>query len=316
MAFIGIDVGGTNVRGALVDCDGRILTWHEERTPVESVDRLIDSLTWVVLSLKRGSEGEIRAVGVGFPGLIDVENGVVKYSPNLPAYSELELAELLADKSGLPVFLANDANLAAVGEMWLGGGRDFKSFVLITLGTGLGSGLIIDGKPFWGGTGYAAELGHITVEPDGERCGCGQKGCLEAYCSATGLVKRANRLKKEGELSSLWEEDPAADVVVTPEAIDEAASDGDGLASLLLLDAARYLGIAVAGLVNVAGIEAAVVGGRMANMSFDILRLAEEEANSRAMTSRIARVKVVKSQLGDRAGCLGAARYAMDKCNE
>jgi len=311
MPVLGVDVGGTNTRGMVADERGEVLSFHEARTPRDSVDSLLSLIADIVGQLRSEVPGNIRAAGAGFPGLIDFKQGVVRYSPNLPELHDLPVAAMLSERLGMKVFLGNDVNVAALGERWLGAGVQFEDFAFITLGTGLGSGLVLNGRPFWGGTGYAAELGHLVVEPDGARCACGDNGCLEAYCSANGLRARAAALRDSGRQSAMWTMiDDDGDV--TPQVVDLAASRGDALARRLLSDAGRYLGIAIAALSDLVGLRTAIVGGRMANMEFDILGAAQDEANRRSLCARADGICVIGSSLGDKAGCLGAIRYAMD----
>ncbi len=314
MPVLGIDVGGTNVRGMVADERGEVLSFNEASTPHDSVDSLLSLIADMAGQLYSGAGRSVRAAGAGFPGLIDSGRGVVCYSPNLPEFHDVAVAAMLSERLGVKVFLANDVNVAALGERWLGAGVQFEDFAFITLGTGLGSGLIVNGRPFWGGTGYAAELGHLVVEPDGARCACGDNGCLEAYCSASGLRSRAAALRDGGQQSAMWSMiDDDGDL--TPQLVDFAASRGDALARRLLSDAGRYLGIAIAALSDLVGIRTAIVGGRMANMKFDILGAAQAEANRRSICARAADISVIRSALGDKAGCLGAVRYAMDCLN-
>ena len=321
MPVLGIDVGGTNVRAMVADEQGQVLSFREAKTPLGSVDSLLSLIADMAGEARSCVRGNVRAAGVGFPGLIDFKRGVVRCSPNLPEFHDVAFAAMLSERLGVRVFLGNDVNIAALGERWLGAGMRFEDFAFITLGTGLGSGLIVNGRSFWGGTGYAAELGHLVVEPDGARCACGNVGCLEAYCSANGLRSRAAALRDSGEESAMWsmvDNDfrlSTFDFRLTPQIVDLAASRGDALAIKLLSDAARYLGIAIAALCDLVGIRVAIVGGRMANMEFDILGAAQAEANRRSICARagdISEISVIRSSLGDKAGCLGAIRYAMD----
>ena len=311
MPVLGIDVGGTNVRAMAADEQGRILSFLDAKTPLGSVDSLLSLIADIAGEACSRVRGNVRAAGVGFPGLIDFRRGVVRCSPNLPEFHDVAFAAMLSERLGVRVFLGNDVNIAALGERWLGAGMQFDDFAFITLGTGLGSGLIVNGRPFWGGTGYAAELGHLVVAPDGARCACGNVGCLEAYCSANGLRSRAAARRESGEESAMWSM-VGNDGDLTPQIVDLAASRGDALAIKLLSDAARYLGIAIAALCDLVGIRVAIVGGRMANMEFDILGAAQAEANRRSICARASDISVIRSSLGDKAGCLGAIRYAMD----
>lgn len=311
MAVLGIDVGGTNTRCVGADAEGRVLGFREARTPVGGVEALVNRLAELADGVSRDAGTKMAAAGVGFAGLIDSENGIVRYSPNLPSWREVRLAKMLGDILGMRVFLGNDANLAAIGEMWLGVGREVEDFLLVTLGTGVGSGVIIGGRPFWGASGYAAELGHVIVEPGGALCACGNRGCLEAYCSAGGLRRRLSDARRRGVSSAVWSM-AEGDSALGPKELDKAAASGDKLARQLLTDAGKYLGVALATVANLLGIETVVVGGRMSKIGFDVLGTAQREANRLAMVSRIGSISVRRSLVGDRAGCLGACKYALD----
>ena len=308
-ACIGVDVGGTNLRFALVADDGSVLLRERRQTEIglgraSFFTRLLDGIAMMRSGAERLGIG-VGAAGIGVPGLID-NSGLVLSSVNLQAIEGANITETVQSASGLPVITVNDANAAAFGENSHGAGRDFQSLLLLTLGTGVGSGLILNGALWTGIDGVAAEYGHATVEPQGLPCGCGNRGCLEQYASATALVKAAARAlenKPWGALSGQSGE-------LTAERIAVAALEGDRLALSLYETAGRYLGIAAATIANLLNIEAIILGGGVAG-SFELLAEPMQlEMMSRAFPVPGRRLKIVKGELGDDAGILGAAALA------
>lgn len=314
-ACIAIDVGGTNLRFALVDGYGAIL--EKERYPTEIhlgrenfLDRLFNGISEL---RKRGSAigRETRAVGMGIPGLI-AGSGLVLSSVNLDPIVGLNVQEMVAQTTGLPAVAVNDANAAAYGEIRYGAGKSFGSFILLTLGTGVGSGLILDGKLWTGADGVAAEFGHATVEPDGILCSCGNRGCLEQYASASALVRAALHALERGEQWALAGRPPAS---ITAEMVASAAHQGDSYARSLFETAGRYLGIAGATIVNLLNLEAIILAGGVA-ASFDLLaEPMRKEIRNRAFEVPATRVRIVRGELGDDAGILGAAALAGETRN-
>lgn len=309
---VGIDIGGTNTRLALVDAAGEILARERFVTAIEQgreafVARLckaIDTLRETAAS--RGDE--LAAVAAGAPGLVGAD-GVIHSSVNLRPLEGVNLQAVLAGHSGLPAAVLNDANASAFGERRFGAGRRFGSFLLLTLGTGVGSGLVLDGRLWSGYGGFAAEFGHVTVEPDGLPCPCGNHGCLEQYASATALVAAAFKVQPRehaSALAGLSRDELAA------EKIGLLAAAGDRLALYLFERVGRYIGIAAAGAANFLNIEALIIGGGMA-ASFDLLVPAiRRELQTRAFPQISSAVNVVRGELGDDAGMLGSAAVAWE----
>lgn len=294
-SFIGVDIGGTNLRGALVSAGGEILqrfrmlsVIHEGREPFLSRLQLgLEGLMATAASLGLSVGG----VGVGVPGLID-RQGVVHSSVNMPALEGLGLREQLESQLKLPVRCANDANLIALGEAHYGVGLGLDSMLVVTIGTGLGSGLLLNRRLWEGSNGFAAEFGHVTVEPEGFSCPCGNRGCLEQYVSATALRRLSGGLEA-AELAQL-------------------ARDGDHDAQQLFRQLGRHLGIAVAGLLNVLNLDGIVIGGGV-SASFDLFQVPlEDELRQRTFAQILAGVSVRQAVLGDDAGLLGAALLVAD----
>lgn len=306
-AWIGIDVGGTNLRLALVGSDGTILLRERRETAIAlGLDSFLARLKDGIAGIRRGAEAlgsAVQGVGLGVPGLIDA-SGLVLSSVNLRPLDGVNVAGIVAHATGLPVIAVNDANAAAFGEQQFGAGRSFETLLLLTLGTGVGSGLVLNGQLWQGIDGVAAEYGHATMEPDGLPCPCGNRGCLEQYASAGALVGGAVEALKQGAGGLLAGIPPEE---VTAAGIAAAARQGDLLANALFEKAGRYLGIAAATVVNLLNLEAIVLAGGVAG-SFELLvEPMRREIAQRAFSVPAARVRIVKSELGDDAGILGAA---------
>lgn len=303
---IGIDMGGTNIRLAIIAEDGDVISSKRYKTSArEGKDAVIARLSSATSDLiaEGRSHGTVVGIGIGVPGLI--ENGVVRYSPNLPGWNDVPLQSLLEDALALPVVLENDANAVTYGEMSVGAGKGFDSLICITLGTGVGGGLILDGKIWRGAFGMAGEVGHMVVEPEGVQCSCGNRGCLEAYASATGIVRMAREAVNRGD--AFWEIDN-----LTTETLEGAAREGDKAAIRLFLDAGRYLGIGITSLLHILNPEAVIIGGGVAK-AWDLFSPSMTgEIKKRCFREIVARTKVIPASLGDNAGILGAARLAFE----
>lgn len=314
-AYIGIDVGGTNTRFALVDGDGRIMVRERRLTEINLGREMFLELFFSGIAEMRGKAAaggrEVCAVGAGVPGLIS-NDGLIYSSVNLTPLEGLNLRDLISDATSLPAVVINDANASAWGEKRYGAGSTFGSMLMFTLGTGVGSGLVLDGKLWTGIDGVAGEYGHTTVEPEGISCNCGNHGCLEQYASASALVAAAVRALEKGENGVLAKLSPAE---ITSDKIAAAAGDGDPLACALFEQAGRYLGIAAAAAVNLLNLEAVILGGGV-SASFDLLAAPmRREIARRAFAIPAGRVKILRSRLGDDAGILGAAAMAREEIN-
>lgn len=293
VGYLGVDIGGTNLRGALVLSDTRIVSRFSQKTAIGQgaasfIERVCVELEQVI-SQARSLGMEVGGVGLGIPGLIGAD-GLIHASVNLRPLEGMNLAAILADRLGLPAAAGNDANLGALGEAWCGAGRDLRSMVLITIGTGLGSGLVLDGRLWSGAGGFAAEFGHITVDPEGLPCPCGNRGCLEQYASAAALSRFGGGRPPE-ELAAL-------------------ATIGDPTACAAFETLGRWLGIALAGLLNTLNLEGIVIGGGVA-ASFPFFEpTLRRVITERAFSQMAERLSIRAALLGDDAGLVGAARYA------
>lgn len=304
---IAADVGGTNIRAAAVDRNGGIHGRVSAKTPREGTRAdLVESIGSIAEELAANTAA--ADFGLAIPALIDYENKRISRSPNLPQLEGSEFAKEIQERSGLNVIFENDATAAAIGEHWLGASKGAENAVCITLGTGVGGGLILNGKAYSGVDGTAGEIGHVCVEPDGPPCGCGSNGCLEQFASATAIVRMTNEgmtNHPESKLNSI-ENISAKDVF-------DAGVEGDRLAVEVYTVAGRYLGIVIAGLVNVLNPEVVVIAGGVSAAFELFIDETRSEVRKRAFQQPAERVKIVRGALGNNAGILGAARQAFTR---
>lgn len=300
---IGIDIGGTNLRFALVNCEGRIVRRSRSVSAInEGRDAFCRRLLAGIDEFCRtvdAAEARVVGIGAGVPGLIG-RNGVIHASVNMRPLDGFNLAGYLEQQTGMPALCGNDANVIAHGELMHGAGRGLNSFVVITIGTGLGSGLVLDGRLWTGIDGFAAEFGHVTIEPEGLPCPCGNRGCLEQYVSAGALVRYAREQVSSGLLDIAGEVLDAARVA-------DLARQGNPAAQGAFDTIGRCLGIALASLANTLNLEAAIIGGGV-GASLDLLLPALRREVAERCFPRIAEHFDIRAgELGDDAGLLGAA---------
>jgi len=300
------DLGGTHLRAAIVDRKGRIHSRFKQNTPQgKDANVIVDAIVAAVHEFQKG--GEISAVSLVVPGTVKVEEGAVVKAPNLPCLDGFRLAAALTSRLELPAIVENDANAAAVGEMWQGAAVGCKTIICLTLGTGVGGGIILDGKLWRGVDGAAAEIGHMCVDPfGGVACTCGSRGCLEVFASATAIV-RMTREASSGYPDSILQ----GNEDLTAEMIFEAGQEGDELALEIFRRMGVYLGIGLANLINILNPEMIVLGGGVVN-GWDLFeKPMHQQVEERAFPLLAARVKIVRAKCGDDAGLLGAARLAL-----
>ena len=302
-----VDLGGTHLRVALVNDNGRILKQSKQETPKgESPEGIIAALVDAAQQWNSYKEAVIAA-SIMVPGAVDADKAVVLQAPNLPSLVNFALKAELEQRLGWPVFLENDANAAAVGEMWLGAARGCRDVVSVTLGTGVGGGVILDGKLWRGSHGSAGEIGHTTVDPfSGLKCKCGNTGCLELFASATAIVRMTRERLLQFPDSRLQSDR------LTAECVYEAGRDGDKLALAVFKRFGMYLGIGLANLINLLDPQIIVIAGGVVNgwdlFAGEMYRQVEE----RAFRTTAQQVKIARAECGDNAGLLGAARLAID----
>jgi glucokinase len=304
---IGVDVGGTKIAAGVVTPEGEILDEARYPTPT-SGRRLVESIARAVSEVSDGYEA--GGVCLAVAGLILAKESTVVFSPNLRAVEGIPLKDELEPRIGLPLTVENDANAAAWGEFRFGAGSEVDHLVFVTLGTGIGGGVISHGVLLHGAQGAGGELGHVTIHATGPRCACGNRGCLEALASGTAIQRRAREVASEHPGSALGR--LAVERKVLGEDVTELAREGDEAALSVLEEAGRWLGIGLAGFVNIFNPEVIAIGGGAAKAGALILKPAREEVELRARPPSRDFVKVQEATLGPESGVLGAAALARD----
>lgn len=311
----GVDLGGTTINAAVVSADGeRVLGMHTAPTNAERGPKyVVDKIIGMVRESMRvaGREGgfdekEIVGIGIGSPGPLDRKTGTVIETPNL-GWRNFPLRDLVANAIGLPAELDNDANAATIGEWWVGAGKNVETMVGVTLGTGIGGGIVLGGKVFHGASDVAGEIGHMSIDSTGRKCKCGNYGCLEAYASGPAIAARAIEGLQSGEQSVLPELVDGDLSRITAETVYEGIVAGDAYARDVMRDTAKFLGSGVANLINVLNPEMIVISGGVTRAGDHLLEPLRNEVKRRAFRNAFEACRIVTSELGSMAGVIGAA---------
>ena len=310
MLVIGVDIGGTSIKGAAVRPTGEVVDTFGfpvvKNDPYENtIGTLVEEIKKFIAKLK--DPREVVGIGVGIPGLIDVNHGVVNYSCNLN-WTEVPIQAILEKEIGLPVRITNDANAATLGEAKFGAGKLYKNLIMLTLGTGIGGGIIIDGKLFEGNEGKGAEMGHMTLVMDGEPCGCGRCGCFEQYASATALVRQTKKAMEENKNSLMWELAEGDINKVNGRIPFEAEKQGDATAHKVVDQYVKYLAEGILNYCNVLRPEAVILSGGIANQgSYLNNKLTEYCINKKYGYAGAPATAIITAVLGYQSGMVGAA---------
>jgi glucokinase len=312
--ILGIDLGGTKIVSAVVDDRGAVLSRDQSLTPAAqgpgAVIEMLVSSGRRALERAGISAADVASIGVGAPGLVNAQTGIVHTSPNLPGWQDVPLRDVLEQELGKKVFVINDAKAAAVGELKFGAGRGCRHFVYITISTGIGGGIIIDGQIYTGATGMAGEIGHMVIDDAGPLCSCGNRGCWEMLASGTALAREARRSIESGASTTILNKSGGDINKIDARLVHAAAIDGDGLAVELIQRTAYYIGVGLANVINIFNPERIVIGGGLANIGDMLLKPAYEEAGRRAFMLPFRAVSFVTAELGGDSGVIGAAAYA------
>jgi len=314
LPVLAIDLGGTKIIAAIISNKGQVMAREYSLTladeGLEAVINRIFSAMDRLLSQRSINSSQLDSISIAAPGPLDFDKGLLTSPPNLPGWHDIPLRDIVKEKYKVNTFLINDANAAALGEHHFGAGRGVNNLILLTVGTGVGGGIIINGRLYSGTSGSAGEIGHMTIDVNGPRCNCGNIGCLETLASGTAVAKEAIRRVRQEERSSLIEIVEGKIENITAEKVSIAAQGGDSLASEVILKAATYLGVGIANLVNIFNPEIIIIGGRMAKMGDLLLNPARQVVRERAFQLSAQAVQIVPARLGDDAGVLGAAVFA------
>ncbi len=307
---IGIDVGGTNVKIALVDVKGKIVYSNSVPTRAEmGYEYTVNNIKQAIYDLLKETKlttKDIEGIGFGFPGQVDYKAGIVRNAPNIPGWVEVPIAKLIEDEFKIPTRVDNDVRCAALGELNYGAGKGCENLICITVGTGIGSGLILNGKLVRGASNAAGEIGHIKLQMNGGPiCGCGDTGCLEAFASGPSIVAMAEDYIKGGKSTKFRE--MANGSPITPYIVCEAAKAGDPVAQRIFTIMGEYIGIGLASVVNLLNPEKIIVGGGVADAGDILLKPMTEALKKRAMKIAGSAVEIVPAQLGNTAGVIGSS---------
>ena len=305
----GVDLGGTKIRSLVATAEGQVL--GEDRCltqasegPDAVIGRLVSSVRRALDRAGLGTDGLI-GVGIATPGPCDPARGVVTNAPNLPGWHEIPLARTVGEALGVPTLLEHDAAAACYGEYRFGAGREFRHLVYVTLGTGIGGGIIIDGRLYGGASGAAGEVGHLIIDESGPLCGCGNRGCLEAFASGRAIAREAAAALDAGRSPVLAE--LAGGAPPTAELVHRAALEGEAASRAIIERAGHHLGIGLAGLLNCLNPQALILGGGLLGLGELYLEPALRAAREGAFEQIAADVTISQASLGERAGALGAA---------
>jgi glucokinase len=311
--FLGVDLGGTTVKMGIASESGEIKDIMEIPTLADSnhASIIIENMKQAVIDLiTKNKVLDIRAMGIGVPGCALSEQGVITSLPNIPVFQDYPLVKELNKDLKIPIYLDNDANNAARGEFVFGSGKGRKNFVFITLGTGVGGGVFINGDLYGGEANYAGEIGHTVMVPDGRLCGCGNYGCWEAYSSASAMSRRAKLLIEKGLDTILKKHYPDK---LNAKAIMDAAKEGDAAALFVFEEAARFTGIGVANLLNIFNPSACIIGGGVSHAGKFLLDRVRFYAQLYALPKAFEKAEILLAKLGNQAGILGGAALAFMK---
>ncbi|WP_223875867.1 ROK family protein [Paucilactobacillus kaifaensis] len=312
--FIGIDLGGTNIKVGLFDDQLQPVDEIWRATQSETNSKIvIDNMIVAVQALLTQNQLQataLKAIGIGVPGLLDIDTGISKFSPNFMNWQDVPIKQIFEDQFHVPVFIDNDVRVNLYGEWQFGAGIGQQNLLMVTLGTGLGSGVVLDGRVLYGTTASAGELGHMNMYRHGRPCACGSTGCLGRYVSARGIVKTAQEKLKDGETSILtdWtQNDPSK---ITAKMISEADEQHDQLAHTVWQETGELLGYGLANAINLFNPAMVIIGGGMANAGKRLLTPTKNAIKAHGLKIAVVACQVVTAKLGDRAGMMGATIVA------
>jgi glucokinase len=305
--YVGVELCASTARAALVTGEGQVLTHREAAFEPSDIAR---QLARLVSELRDSSKARVGAVGVGVPGLVNPQTGRVVISSDIPSVVREDLRSALADAAGLPVTLDNDANAGAMGEYTVGAGRGSRNMFYVTIGTGIGGALVLDGRLWRGASGFAGEFGHITIDPEGVECTCGNVGCLETVASAPNIVRRTHERLMRDSTSSLSR--LGLNKNFTAADIAHEAKNGDDFAALMMARTGRYIGTAIASVINLLNAERIVLGGGVMDAGDLILEPIIAEARRRSFQPNFEATQILAATLGHDAVPIGAALLARD----
>jgi len=309
--FAGIDIGATNIKYGLVDQKGKVLFKEQRPTIVdkgpEPLLHLVANIGEKLLFQAAEDDCEVRWLGIGTPGSVDFKTGqVIGMAPNIPGWKGAQIGEFLHERLNVPVWVDNDVNAVALAEYRFGAGAGYNSVICVAVGTGVGGGIILNGKLWRGSTSAAGEIGHMSIDLNGPVCGCGNRGCVEALCASPAIIERC-RAKLDHQMTPVFEEilhDEPGELTIRK--IFAAAKKRDSVALEVIEETARYLAIGMAGVVNLLNPEVVIIGGGVADGGAGFVEIVSQELRRRVCDSARERLRIVKATLGNNAGFIGA----------
>jgi glucokinase len=311
---IGVDLGGTSIKMGVVSNEGKIKTKLSLPTKAKrGPEFVIKQIVYGIKELEKKSKVKIEGVGIGSPGSIIQKKGTVENPPNLPGWKKVHLGKLVSKATGLNVTVDNDANAAAIGEMIYGAGKNMNSFIMVTLGTGVGGGIIIDRKIYRGERGAAGEIGHITVNYNGRKCKCGSRGCVETYIGNSYLIDEVKKnlpKHKNSKIRKIINDDLS---LLSPKVISEAFESGDDYAAEIIEQAGKMLGYGIASVVNLLDISNIIIGGGVAGFGKPLFSAVKGSVKERVMIPFKGNISVRRAKLKNDAGIKGAASLVFYK---
>jgi len=307
-AAVGIDLGGTNIKIGIVSNDGKLISKNSIKTEAEKgPEQIIENIKSGIKTILKGKTSKIKGIGIGCPGVINVKKATVENPPNLPGWKKIKLAAIIEKEFNIPTSIENDANAAAIGELIFGAGKKYSSFVMVTLGTGVGGGIVFNKKIFRGEFGAAGEIGHISIDVNGPKCNCGSYGCIEAYIGNQYLKDRVRSELTNYTNSKIWELIDNDLANVSPRIIQEAAELDDSYAKSVIHNMGVQLGTAFASISNVLDISTFIIGGGVAGFGQPLFDTIHKTTVERVLTPLRPRVKVIPAKLKNDAGIKGAS---------
>lgn len=314
--YAGLDLGGTFVKVAIIDSDGNVVIKDKIPTGKERSYRLIaKDMADAVLNMQKESDVKVDAIGIGSPGAIDSANGIVIYNNNI-GWKNVDICSEIRKYIDVPTFVANDANVAALGEQYYGSGKNYRNVIFVTLGTGVGGGIIIDGKLFEGYKSVGAEIGHAVIKMGGELCSCGRKGCFEAYASATALIRQTKNAMKKDKNSVLWKLVDGNIDAVNGKTPFDGALEGDKTAKRVVNNYIKYLSEGILNLCNEFRPEAVILGGGVCAQGEVLFKPLKKLVEKHIYGgTAYAPIEILTASLGNDAGFYGAARLAASRLN-
>ncbi len=314
LPVLAVDLGGTKIIAAIISPQGQVVAKENYPTlakegPPSVINRIFSAIDHL-LEGRNIDLSQLHGISIAAAGAVDLDQGVVTLSPNLPGWHDIPLRNIVSSKYKVNTCLINDASAGALGEYHFGVGRGVNNLIYLTVGTGIGGGIIINGRLYLGPSGSAGEIGHTTIDVNGPRCSCGNIGCLETLASGTAMAREAISRISRGERSILTEMVEGKIENITAELVGMAAQGGDSLALEVISQAATYLGVGMVNLVNIFNPEMVIVGGGVAQIDDLLLEPARQVVEERAFQLSAQAVRIVPTQLGDDAVVLGAAVFA------